>query len=204
MLDMAREERQDLLTFLRTLTPSQWDTPSLCAGWRVREVVAHMLSYDELTTRALAGRFLRGRFSLTRINALGVSYNKLEPEQLLTQLSEHLSPRGLTAGLGGMIAFLDATIHHQDIRRPLGLPREIPADRLRRALRAALFAPPTGAPWRARGLKLVATDVDWSTGFGPEVRGTGEAVLLAIAGRGAAARELTGSGQATLAARCTG
>ena len=100
---MARAERQDLLTFLRTLTPSQWDTPSLCAGWRVREVVTHMLSYDELTTPALAGRFVRGRFSLTRVNALGVS--EQDPERLLTRLSEHLSPRGLTAGFGGMIAF---------------------------------------------------------------------------------------------------
>lgn len=201
---MAYEERQDLLTFLRTLSPSQWDAPSLCSGWRVHDVVAHMLSYDELTTRSLAARFLQGRFSITRINAIGVSVGQLDPDQLLALLAEHLRPRGLTAGFGGMIALLDAMIHQQDIRRPLGLPRDIPADRLRRALRAAKFAPPIGAFCRARGLKLVATDLDWSTGSGPEVRGPGEALLLAIAGRGAAARELAGAGQATLAARCTG
>ena len=31
-----------LAELLDTFPDAQWDTPSLCAGWRVREVVAHL------------------------------------------------------------------------------------------------------------------------------------------------------------------
>ena len=62
------------------------------------------------------------------------------------------------ASLG--IALLYVMVHQQDIRRPLGLPRGIPADRLRAALNFARVAPPIGTPWRLRGLRLIATDLD--------------------------------------------
>jgi hypothetical protein len=68
----------------------------------------------------------------------------------------------LPARFGGRIALVDGLIHHQDIRRPLGQPREIPTERLRHALNFALIAPPIGGFRRARGLRLVATDLDWA------------------------------------------
>ncbi|WP_028922642.1 maleylpyruvate isomerase family mycothiol-dependent enzyme [Pseudonocardia acaciae] len=201
----ARDERADLAELLATLSPEQWEAPSLCEGWRVRDVVAHMLSYDELDTRALVGRFVKGRFALNRTNAVGLAeYGTRDPDQLLTLLNDHLEPRGLTAALGGMVAMLDAMIHHQDIRRPLGLPRQIPPDRLAQGLRCAMIAPPIGAYWRTRGLRLIATDLDWSHGNGPEVRGPGEALLMAAAGRRGVVEELAGPGQATLAGRIGG
>ena len=104
-------------------------------------------------------------------------------------------------GFNGGIALVDGMIHHQDIRRPLGKPRHIPADRLRAALEFAQYAPVIRGFWHRRGLRLIATDVDWSAGSGPEVRGPGEAVLLAIAGRDAAVDELAGPGLATLEPR---
>ncbi|MEC3975894.1 maleylpyruvate isomerase family mycothiol-dependent enzyme [Amycolatopsis sp. H20-H5] len=202
MMAMAREERADFLALLTTLPPEQWDAPTLCSRWRVRDVVAHVVSYEELGKRGLAARFVKGRFIPDRVNDVGVSeYNTRSPAELLELLGDHLEPRGLTAGFGGMIALVDGLIHQQDIRRPLGLPRDVPAERLRRALKAALVAPPIRAFWRARGLRLVATDLGWSTGSGPEVRGPGESLLMAIAGRRVAVDELTGPGQVTLAAR---
>jgi hypothetical protein len=69
------------------------------------------------------------------------------------------------------------------------------------ALSFARFAPPIGAFWRARGLRLVASDLGWAAGRGPEVRGPGEALLMAISGRRGVVQELTGPGQATLASR---
>jgi len=92
-------------------------------------------------------------------------------------------------------------IHHQDIRRPLGLPRTIAPDRLRAALEFAKTAPVIRGFWHRRGLRMVATDVDWAAGSGPEVRGPGEAILLAIAGRNAAVGELSGPGLAALGPR---
>ncbi|WP_217633936.1 hypothetical protein [Raineyella antarctica] len=65
----------------------------------------------------------------------------LSTEQLLDRLRDHLRPQGLATTFGGRLALLDVTIHHQDIRRPLGKPRQIPADRLRCVLGDAVRSP---------------------------------------------------------------
>ena len=196
VIDLARAERQDLLELLERLSPAQWATPSLCAGWTVRDVVAHALSYDELGPRQLATRFARGRFLVDRVNAVGLQENSARtPAELVDLLRAHLTPRGLPAGLGGAIGLTDGMIHQQDIRRPLGRPRTIPAERLVPALRTALFAPVVRGVLRVRDVRLVATDLEWTFGRGPEVRGTGEALLMAVAGRGAVADELAGPGR---------
>ena len=202
---LARAERVDLAAFLQTLSPQQWEAPSLCRGWRVRDVVAHMLSYEELGTVALAGRFARGWFVPDWANAVGVAdYAEHSPQQLLALLDDSLVPRGLTAGFGGRIALVDGMIHQQDIRRPLGVARDVPADRLGPALDFARTAPTIGAFWRVRGLRLVATNLDWAAGRGAEVHGAAEALLMAIAGRRGVTDELSGPGQPTLTRRIGG
>ena len=130
-----------------------------------------------------------------------VGYDTCTPGQLLALLTDHLQPRGLPAALGGRVALVEALIHHQDIRRPLGLPRAIPPERLLPALRTALIAPDIGGLWRIRGVRLVATDLGFSAGAGPEVRGTVEALLMAIAGRRDVMSELSGPGQRKFAGR---
>lgn len=201
---LARDERADLADFLSGLSPEQWDAPTLCSRWRVREVVAHIISYDDLSTLGLVGRFARGRLLPDRVNELGVRrFDALDPDELLAEFRSHLDPVGLTAGFGGRVALVDGLIHHQDIRRPLGQPRDVPVERLAAALPFARSAPPIGAFWRARGLRLVATDLGWVAGRGLVVEGPAEALLLAIAGRAHAVDELSGAGQARLAARLT-
>jgi uncharacterized protein (TIGR03083 family) len=100
------------------------------------------------------------------------------------------------------LTLLDRLTHHQDIRRALGHPRTIPEGRLL----ATLDGTPTlgsvfGARRRTKGLHLRATDVDWTWGDGPEVTGPGEALLMAMLGRGQALGDLDGEGHATFAAR---
>ncbi|KKC05870.1 maleylpyruvate isomerase family mycothiol-dependent enzyme [Mycobacterium nebraskense] len=202
LMDMAGAERADLAEFLATLTPQQWDAPSLCSGWTVKDVVAHVISYEELGALGLLKRFAKGW--LVRANQVGVDeFADLSPEQLLYFLRTHLQPRGLTAGFGGMIALVDGTIHHQDIRRALGRPRSVPVDRLERVLGLVPGNPRLGAGRRIRGLRLRATDLDWEHGHGPEVTGPGEALLMAMSGRPAALADLDGPGLDTLAARLT-
>jgi hypothetical protein len=108
-------------------------------------------------------------------------------------------PHGLTGGFGGRIALTDGMIHQQDIRRSVGLPRTIDPKRLRTALDFARFAPTIRGAWRARGVRLVATDLDWACGKGREVRGSGEALLMVMAGRRAALDDLDGPGKPKLA-----
>jgi uncharacterized protein (TIGR03083 family) len=201
-MDLARQEREDFAALLTDLSPEQWEAPTLCDRWRVRDVVAHVISYDELDGLGLLGRFAKGWFLLNRTNAVGVAdYAARSPQQLSELMRSHVEPSGLPAGFGGMIALVDGMIHQQDIRRPLGLPRDIPADRLVPALSFAVTAPTILGFWRTRGVRLVATDLDWSTGRGPEVQGPAEAILMAMAGRRDALGDLDGPGQAKLAAR---
>ena len=202
-MSMAREERADLAEFLATLRSQDWDAPTLCTRWSVKDVVAHVISYEELGALGLLKRFAKGR--IIRANQVGVDeFAALTPHQLLEFLRSHLQPRGLTAGFGGMIALVDGTIHHQDIRRALDRPRDVPPDRLARILPLVPGNPRLGAGRRIRGLRLRATDVEWTHGAGPEVTGPGEALLLAMTGRPAALADLAGPGVTTLAARVRG
>ena len=197
---MARDEREEFASFLDGLTEEQWNSPTLCDQWRVREVAIHTVSYDELSTAGLVGRFLKGRLNTDRINAVGVAdYADRAPEQITAMIRANAEPHGLTGGFGGKIALTDGMIHQQDIRRSIGLPRTIDPERLRTALDFARFAPTIRGAWRARGVRLVATDMDWAYGKGPEVRGRGEALLMAMAGRRAALDDLDGPGKAKLA-----
>ena len=199
-MQMACEEREDFAELLAGLSPQQWEQPSLCERWRVRDVVAHVLSYDELSRWGLVRRFAKGGFLPNRVNAVGVAeYATRSPEQLTELMRECIPPRGLTAGFGGMIALVDGMIHQQDIRRPLGIPRTIPAARMRAVLNYALTAPAVRGARRARGVRLVATDIEWTHGNGPEVMGTGEALLMAMAARPDALNQLTGPGKPILA-----
>ena len=202
---LAREERADFAAFLATLSPQQWQAPTLCTRWRVRDVVAHVISYDDLDTRGLLACLVHGRLRPSQVNAAALArYDAHSPEQLLALLADHLRPRGLHAALGGRVGLAETLIHHQDIRRPLGQPRLIPPQRLLPALRTALIAPDIGNVWRIRGVRLVATDLGFSAGVGPEVRGTGEALLMTIAGRRGVVGELSGPGQRKLACRIDG
>lgn len=199
---LAAAERRDLADLLETLTPAQWDAPSLCEGWTVRDVAAHVVSYEELSAGQVAGRFVKARLRFGRANALGVQeYAARGPEAIIALLRAHAVPRGITAGFGGRIGLTDATIHHQDIRRPLGLPREIPDERLRAVLDFLPRARVLPSPGNMRGLHLVATDLGWSRGNGPEVSGPAEALIMALAGRAVALPELSGAGVKRLAMR---
>lgn len=150
----------------------------------------------------LAATFIRGGLSVSRVNDVALKrYGDLAPEGIIDLVARSLRPRGLTSGLGGGIALTDSTIHHEDIRRALGLPRAAPASRLPVVLDFALGAPTLPVKKNARGLRLIATDIDWSTGDGPEITGSGEALLMSLAGRPQAVDELAGAGLETLRSR---
>lgn len=199
---LATAERRDLAGFLETLTPEQWDQPSLCRGWTVRDVVAHMLSYEEIGLREFARCFVRARFRFGEMNARRLEeLGERTPADLLDYLRAHAEPSGPTAVADSRIGLTDGLIHHQDIRRALGQPRVVPRERLVPVLEFALMAPPLPARRNVRGLRLVATDLGWSHGNGAEVTGPGEALLMAVCGRADALPELVGPGLGALESR---
>lgn len=202
LMPLAEEERADLLALLSELSPDQWDAPSLCTNWRVRDVATHIVSYDELSKATTVLTFLRGGLRTGTVNDVALArYKNLDTDGILDLVARNQRPSGLPSGFKGGIALTDGTIHHQDIRRALGLPRTIPEHRLVPALTFSLGAPTLPTKGNAKGLKLTATDVAWTVGDGPEVTGPGEALLMAGAGRAHALDDLSGDGLATLRGR---
>ncbi|WP_231855544.1 maleylpyruvate isomerase family mycothiol-dependent enzyme [Tsukamurella pseudospumae] len=199
--DLATEERRSMLALIETLTVDQWRAQSLCGDWTVREVVAHHIGYDLHSTPELLSRMVIGRADPSpRSNRRRVAeLSDMSTADLIDAYRSHLRPRGIAAGFGSRICLTDCMIHQQDIRRPLGLPRSVPVDRIRPALNFATYAPPLRGAIRGRGVRLVAEDIGWSFGRGPEVRGSAEAILLAMGGRTVVLDELRGPGRDHLA-----
>lgn len=200
--DLAAAERRDLADFLDTLTAEEWNQPSLCPGWSVRDVVGHIVSYDLLSWPELLALTARSGFSLRLANQRGVEQSRrLGTNELVARLRAHVVPRGITTAFGCAVALTDALIHQQDIRRALAHLRAVPQGRLVAALNFAPRARALPAPTNIRGLRMVATDLTWAYGAGPEVYGPAEALLVALAGRPQALQDLHGPGLRALAAR---
>jgi uncharacterized protein (TIGR03083 family) len=198
---MYAAERADIHAFLSSLTPAQWDEPSLCQGWRVRDVAVHLLVDEPLeqlgVVRAVA-KAATMKFSVHRINEWWVARNRERPTPtIVTAFDGPWRPGRISKMLGPQTGIRAVVIHHQDMRRALAIPRVVPAERVRAALDMVLTpfgSTNLGSAERAAGLRLQADDIDWSWGDGPEVTGPAEALLLAVAGRPAASAPAGGGG----------
>jgi len=201
------DEMGAISEFLHGLDPDQWDHPSLCDGWRVRDVVSHMCVGYTTGFPTMVVKLARRGFNVPNASRdesvdFGTEH---QPDEILATfdtIRRDNIRRGITRIIKPQEGLVDHLIHHQDIRRPLQAPRVVPEPRLV----AALDVIPglggfVGAKQRVDGLRLVATDVAWSHGDGPTVTGAGEAILLAASGRPVALAELDGDGLATLRAR---
>jgi uncharacterized protein (TIGR03083 family) len=203
---MDADERADIAVFLESLTPEQWDASSLCDRWRVRDVVGHLLvAYEVSPGRMLWAVARAGLSPDDAIARLAISRASGVPTAGL--LSAWTAARRRWNRLAGVAPphgfFYDHFVHHQDMRRPLGATRVVPPVRLVALLDCIPRRNGFRTRQRARGLRLVATDVDWSHGDGPLITGTAEALLMAVAGRPAPLVELEGEGVATLSSRVT-
>lgn len=133
-MDMWSEveaERHELADLLASLSPEQWDTPSLCEDWKVRHVVAH-LSQSNYGLASVAAAMMSARFNLSRaLSRMALRAGAADPETLLEHFRRDISRRKRAPGMKPVSVLADVVAHHQDIRRPLGLRRQIPEPRLR-------------------------------------------------------------------------
>ncbi|MFI1462930.1 maleylpyruvate isomerase family mycothiol-dependent enzyme [Nocardia carnea] len=197
---MVHAERAALIDDLTHLEVEQWGTPSLCDGWTVHDVAAHLVNNARETRFGFAVGLVRSRFDFHRYNARGVQRERgTSPQETLERLRQ-VATRRSTAPAPLDSRLVEEIVHGEDIRRPLGLTRSYPQDALVRSLRiqARTSVSFGGAKESVAGIRLAPADVDLSIGDGPDVSGTALSLLLAISGRRVALEELHGPGVAAL------
>lgn len=201
--DYLKAERIELAEFLDTLTPSEWNTQSLCGEWRVRDVAAHLAWGPTALKREYLQRFVNSGFRVNRCVAEWAKEDGARPtDAIVARLREVALLRHCPPGVSKFDPLLDILVHNSDIRRPLGNRRPIPAAPfLLVAHRLELMSRMLGARGRTRGLHLVADDIEWTMGSGPEVHAKMESILMVLSGRPVGPDELTGNGAARLYAR---
>jgi len=188
-------ERRSLADLLAGLTPEEWEQPSWCAGWRVRDVAAH-LTLAQSTLAVALPALVRARGSFDRmVHDTAVARADAPPEELVAAIRAMIGSRRRAPVVTEVEPLLDVLVHGQDIARPLGRPRPVaPAAAATAATRAWRMGWPFWARRRLRGASLVATDSDWRAGTGPAVCGTTGDLLLLVTGRRQVLPQLSGPG----------
>lgn len=197
---VVHDERQALAHDLEALRPAEWRTPSLCLGWDVHDVLAHLVDTAKTSRLGFLGRMVAAGFDFDRANAGGIAREKAaDPQDTLT---EFLAVRTYTSTPPAALAtrLVEAFVHGEDVRRPLGIDRTYPPTRVAEALRYQVRTSVKmgGGKEIAGGWRLVAEDISFDHGDGPEVRGSAITLLLAVSGRPVEADALTGPGASTL------
>jgi uncharacterized protein (TIGR03083 family) len=167
------------------LSEAQWDTPSLCEGWRAREVVAHLTMAARYSENEFMTRLRGCDFDFTRLsNQIAAKDAELPTAVLVANLRSEVMHRWTPPGGGYRGALNHVVIHGLDITVPLGVPRRTSADTIRVVLDDltrdgghAHF----GVDIKER--RMEATDLDWSYGSGPVLRGLAEDLALMLCGR---------------------
>lgn len=198
-------ERAALADDLATLTEDRWSQPSLCAGWSVQDVVAHLTAGASHGRAAWFRSVVGARFDFAAHNDRRLAEQRgAGPAETLARFRSVVA--STTAPPGPVAAWLgEVVVHGQDVRRPLGLTGAPPVDVVTHV--AELFVGrDVTVDGRAaiRGLRVEATDGPFRAGDadGDVVRGSTLALTMAVAGRAAFCDDLSGPGVATLRARC--
>ncbi|HSX02178.1 MAG TPA: maleylpyruvate isomerase family mycothiol-dependent enzyme [Candidatus Saccharimonadia bacterium] len=202
------QQRQQLLDYLQALPAKAWNHDSLCDGWQVRHVVAHIILESRYSPLGSLPGFVQSGLSFNVfMQRAAVELGRNDPEMLLGLLREDI-PKQVTPILVKPVHVLsDLLIHWQDIAIPLERPHTIERPVLELVFKhwrpspLSLSERLAGTTRLIRGLSLAADDIGWRYGRGPLVRGAAQDLLLALGGRRASLPRLAGDGLPTLARR---
>ncbi|MGW5439624.1 maleylpyruvate isomerase family mycothiol-dependent enzyme [Nocardia asteroides] len=179
-------ERTTLLDMLRELPELAWDTASLCDGWRIRDVVAHLLLATRVTLGSLVVNLVRARGDLDRlIHDTAVRLADRTPTtDLLTELQATVGSRVTPIGTKPIDRLMDLLVHGQDIAVPLGVDRAMPTQAAQWSLdRVWTMGVPFHTRSRFAGYAFTATDTGWRAGTGTPITGTAAELLMVVTGR---------------------
>jgi len=195
-------ERRALAADLATIDDERWATPTQCAGWTVRDVLAHMVATAKMTPTSFFVKLAASGFSFAKLQAkdvatFGAGGGTATLARFSAVESSTAHPPGPTPSWLG-----ETIVHAEDVRGALGIAHEYPIPAV---VAVADFYTGSnvliGAKRRVEGVTLTATDTAWTHGTGPQVSGPVLQLVLAMTGRTAALDALTGDGVATLRGR---
>jgi uncharacterized protein (TIGR03083 family) len=196
-------QRGRVAEMLETLTDEQWEHPSLCDGWTVRDVGAH-LTLQQMTLAQAVRLVLRNPSHALDVNRLiressRTQARALSTEALVAAIRGTVGQRRHNPGVTHRETLVDILVHGMDIAVPLNLELEIPAEAAAEAAMRvrSLDGTSKNRVFRDVSLReftLRATDYPWSAGGGPEIRGPVRALLLLLTGRPAGLADVTGPG----------
>lgn len=199
----VREERLRLADDLGRIAPADWERASLCPGWSIHDVLAHLLDTARTGRASFVRSMIVARGDFDRANADGIAWRK-DPDPART-LAEFRASADLRRTPPANLAtrLVEAIVHGEDVRRPLGISGDYPAPAVRGALDYQLRTRVSfgGGAERAAGLRLVSADSGAARGAGSEVRGTELDLLVAVSGRPVPVAAFDGPGAELLAAR---
>jgi len=199
---LIHAERSRLADTIEGLSPEQWSTPSLCAGWTVGQLAGHILAGAEQTPGNFMSGMVKSGFRFNTMMKRDVASRVHQGQQ---EIVDRLRKRTTTTNkppAPPMAMLGEAVTHGEDLRRPIGLTADVDPEAINACLDMYTKATfPVGGKKRIQGLRLVTTDTGWSWGSGPEVTGPALAVLLSMTGRSAALGDLSGDGADTLRSR---
>lgn len=204
---LIRTERLALIDFLETLTPEEWATQSLCGEWTVQDVAAHLAAASSMSAGTAMGGLVRAGFRINKFNADSATrWSQRGTAAILEQLRANAAGDAKPVGVPAVAPLCDALVHALDIRRPLGKaglpidpePFAIAADWTARTRWPGTMLIGGSVRKRIAGVRLVADDLEWSYGDGPEAHGSAESILMLLYARPVGPAELTGHGAETI------
>ncbi|MPV36091.1 maleylpyruvate isomerase family mycothiol-dependent enzyme [Georgenia subflava] len=198
--EVVHDERRRLVGHLADLSVAQWGTASLCPGWDVHDVLAHLVDTALTGRLSFVRDMIAARMDFDRANERGIARaRRANPRETLAELRRAADlSRTPPASLDTRL--VEAVVHGEDIRRPLGIGAAYPHWAVARALAYQLRTPVRfgGGRERAAGLMLVDTSTGTTHGTGPGVEAAAVDLLMAVSGRPVAPSRLTGAGVARL------
>jgi len=197
----AAASRREFADLIESLSDEQLNAPSLCEGWSVKDVAGHVVSFVEMSLPTMMLSMAKVGFNADKAwTANARKYGAQSVGDIAAKLREHASKPSAMKSFPAELTTTDMAVHAQDVRRALGIDAA-PSDAV---VREALEFCTTHAKGKMQvpkdhiaGLRLEATDMDWSWGEGKLVSGPAESILMSINRRDAAS-ELTGDGVADL------
>lgn len=202
------DNRRRAIALLTDLSAEQWQHPTLCEGWRVHDLAAHLLQpmVTGFGSFLLAALRTRGD-TAAAVARITFRMAQRSREEILQGLRDHVDDRLTPPLVGPFGPFADSAIHLRDLARPLGLPDTPPAEHwaaLLEHLRSPRPLPSLAPAGRLDGLRFVPTDLDQASAQHAGtalVQGPAEALVMAATGRTVALADLRGEGVALLASR---